>query len=129
MAREAFDPDNEDIDISPPTSAEPVSAEDPSQTSVDDEFDLIARTRKSMAGFDKARQKAQLDRRRSLRKTKAPPKKEGSYFPKVEEEDMTIITDELMAQEDMEAVFRSRPKIKASPLPSPTKDWDDDEYM
>ncbi|KAF5580998.1 hypothetical protein FPCIR_10386 [Fusarium pseudocircinatum] len=129
MARGAFDPDNEDIDISPPTSSEPVSAEDPSQTSVDEEFDLIARTRKSMAGFDKARQKAQLDRRRSLRKTKAPPKKEGSYFPKVEEEDMTIITDELMAQEDMEAVFRSRPKIKASPLPSPTKDWDDDEYM
>ncbi|KAF5723759.1 hypothetical protein FMUND_1495 [Fusarium mundagurra] len=129
MARGAFDPDNEDIDISPPTSSEPVSAEDPSQTSVEDEFDLIARTRKSMAGFDKARQKAQLDRRRSLRKTKAPPKKEGSYFPKVEEEDMTIITDELMAQEDMEAVFRSRPKIKASPLPSPTKDWDDDEYM
>ncbi|KAF5557952.1 hypothetical protein FPHYL_7547 [Fusarium phyllophilum] len=129
MARGAFDPNDEDIDISPPTSSEPVSAEDPSQTSVDDEFDLIARTRKSMAGFDKARQKAQLDRRRSLRKTKAPPKKEGSYFPKVEEEDMTIITDELMAQEDMEAVFRSRPKIKASPLPSPTKDWDDDEYM
>ncbi|KAF5529425.1 hypothetical protein FNAPI_13879 [Fusarium napiforme] len=129
MARGAFDPDNEDIDISPPTSSEPVSAEEPSQTSVDEEFDLIARTRKSMAGFDKARQKAQLDRRRSLRKTKAPPKKEGSYFPKVEEEDMTIITDELMAQEDMEAVFRSRPKIKASPLPSPTKDWDDDEYM
>ncbi|VZI14459.1 unnamed protein product [Fusarium fujikuroi] len=129
MARGAFDVDNEDIDISPPTSSEPASAEDPSQTSVDEEFDLIARTRKSMAGFDKARQKAQLDRRRSLRKTKAPPKKEGSYFPKVEEEDMTIITDELMAQEDMEAVFRSRPKIKASPLPSPTKDWDDDEYM
>ncbi|KAF5682950.1 hypothetical protein FCIRC_4670 [Fusarium circinatum] len=129
MARGAFDPDNEDIDISPPTSAEPVSVEDPSQTPVDDEFDLIARTRKSMAGFDKARQKAQLDRRRSMRKTKAPAKKEGSYFPKVEEEDMTIITDELMAQEDMEAVFRSRPKIKASPLPSPTRDWDDDEYM
>ncbi|KAF5537712.1 hypothetical protein FMEXI_9699 [Fusarium mexicanum] len=129
MARGAFDPDNEDIDISPPTSSEPVSVEDPSQTPVDDEFDLIARTRKSMAGFDKARQKAQLDRRRSMRKTKAPPKKEGSYFPKVEEEDMTIITDELMAQEDMEAVFRSRPKIKASPLPSPTRDWDDDEYM
>ncbi|KAH6949020.1 HAUS augmin-like complex subunit 6 N-terminus-domain-containing protein [Fusarium avenaceum] len=128
MARESFDyPDNEVLDLSPPTSAEPVSAEDPTQ-SVDEEFDLIARTKKSMAGFDKARKKAQMERRRSLRKPKAPTKKEDDYFPKVDEE-TTICTDELMAQEDMEAVFRSRPKIKASPLPSPTRDWSDDEYM
>jgi hypothetical protein len=129
MARESFDfPDNEVLDLSPPTSAEPVSAEDPTQ-SVDEEFDLIARTKKSMAGFDKARKKAQMERRRSLRKPKAPTKKEDDYFPKVDEEETTICTDELMAQEDMEAVFRSRPKIKASPLPSPTRDWSDDEYM
>ncbi|KAM0345573.1 hypothetical protein ACHAPU_006226 [Fusarium lateritium] len=129
MARESYDfPDNEVLDLSPPTSVEPVSAEDPSQT-VDEEYDLIARTKKSMAGFDKARQKAQLERRRSLRKIKAPTKKESGSFPKMEEEDTTIFTDELMAQEDMEAVFRSRPKIKASPLPSPTRDWSDDEYM
>jgi hypothetical protein len=82
-----------------------------------------------MAGFEKARQKAQVERRRSLRKSRVPPRKEGSYFPKVEEEDKTILTEELMAEEDMEAVFRSRPKIKASPLPSPTRDWEDDEYM
>jgi hypothetical protein len=127
MARESFgDPEPDDLDITPP-STEPVSAEDPSQALPEEEFDLLARTRKSMAGFDKARQKAQMERRRSLKKPKAPPKKEGSYFPKVEE-DTTIITDELMEQEDMEAVFRSRPKIKASPLPSPTRDWDD-EYM
>ncbi|KAJ4136451.1 hypothetical protein NW768_004064 [Fusarium equiseti] len=125
MARESFgDVEPEDLEITPP-AVEPVS-EDPTEPP-DDEFDLLARTRKSMAGFDKARQKAQLDRRRSLKKPKPLPKKEGSYFPKVEE-DTTVITDELMAQEDMEAVFRSRPKIKASPLPSPTKDWDDD-YM
>ncbi|RGP76411.1 hypothetical protein FLONG3_5296 [Fusarium longipes] len=127
MARESFgDPEPDDLDITPP-SAEPVSAEDPSQTLPEEEFDLLARTRKSMAGFDKARQKAQMERRRSLKKPKALPKKDNSYFPKVEE-DKTIITDELMEQEDMEAVFRSRPKIKASPLPSPTRDWDDD-YM
>ncbi|KAG8669440.1 hypothetical protein FPOAC2_08769 [Fusarium poae] len=125
MARESFgDPEPDDLDITPP-SAEPVSAEDPSQALPEEEFDLLARTRKSMAGFDKARQKAQMERRRSLKKPKAPPKKEGSYFPKVEE-NTAVITDELMAQEDMEAVFRSRPKIKASPLPSPTRDWDDD---
>ncbi|KAH7246482.1 HAUS augmin-like complex subunit 6 N-terminus-domain-containing protein [Fusarium tricinctum] len=129
MTRESFGfPDNEVLDLSPPTSAEPVSAEDPTQ-SVDEEFDLIARTKKSMAGFDKARKKAQMERRRSLRKPKAPTKKEDDYFPKVDEEETTICTDELMAQEDMEAVFRSRPKIKASPLPSPTRDWSDDEYM
>jgi hypothetical protein len=129
MARESFDfPDNEVLDLSPPTSAEPVSAEDPTQSN-DEEFDLIARTKKSMAGFDKARKKAQMERRRSLRKPKASPKKEDNHFPKVEEEETTICTDELMAQEDMEAVFRSRPKIKASPLPSPTRDWSDDEYM
>ncbi|CEI69371.1 hypothetical protein FVEN_g3893 [Fusarium venenatum] len=125
MARESFgDPEPDDLDITPP-STEPVSAEDPSQALPEEEFDLLARTRKSMAGFDKARQKAQMERRRSLKKPKAPPKKEGSYFPKVEE-NTAVITDELMAQEDMEAVFRSRPKIKASPLPSPTRDWDDD---
>jgi hypothetical protein len=129
MARESFDfPDNEVLDLSPPTSAEPVSAEDPTQ-SIDEEFDLIARTKKSMAGFDKARKKAQMERRRSLRKPKAPTKKEDNHFPKVDEEETTICTDELMAEEDMEAVFRSRPKIKASPLPSPTRDWSDDEYM
>ncbi|RBR23094.1 uncharacterized protein FIESC28_04089 [Fusarium coffeatum] len=125
MARESFgDVEPEDLEITPPP-AEPIT-ESPTEMA-DDEFDLLARTRKSMAGFDKARQKAQLDRRRSLKKPKPLPKKEGSYFPKVDE-DTTVITDELMAQEDMEAVFRSRPKIKASPLPSPTKDWDDD-YM
>ncbi|KAM0228152.1 hypothetical protein ACHAP5_012022 [Fusarium lateritium] len=129
MARESFGfADDEVLDLSPPTSAEPVFAEDPTQ-SVDEEFDLIARTKKSMAGFDKARKKAQMERRRSLRKPKASPKKEDNYFPKVDEEETTICTDELMAQEDMEAVFRSRPKIKASPLPSPTRDWSDDEYM
>jgi hypothetical protein len=99
--------------------------------------DLVSRTRKSMAGFDKARQKAQAERRRSLRRSRLPPtRREGSYFPGVTEEeeggqgqgDQSMLAEELMgAQEDMEAVFRSRPKIKASPLPSPTREleeWD-----
>ncbi|KAF4957660.1 hypothetical protein FSARC_11216, partial [Fusarium sarcochroum] len=67
MARGSFDfPDNEELDLPPPTPADPVPAEDPSQTLVDEEIDLIARTRKSMAGFEKARQKAQMERRRSM---------------------------------------------------------------
>ncbi|KAH8172253.1 hypothetical protein LIA77_09021 [Sarocladium implicatum] len=90
--------------------------------------DLVSRTRRSMAGFEKARQKAQIDRRRSIRKSKAmgPPIKEGSYFPKLTEEgDGGMLAEELMAEEDMEAVFRSRPKIQASPIPSPTREWED----
>ncbi|KAM5342322.1 hypothetical protein ACJ41O_013288 [Fusarium nematophilum] len=132
MARGSFAfPDHDEPDLPlAPTPANAVAHAEDSQTLVDDEFeDLTARTRKSMAGFEKARQKAQLERRRSLRKSKLPPRKEGSHFPMVEEEDMTILTEELLAQEDMEAVFRSRPKIKASPLPSPTREWDADEYM
>lgn len=133
MAHGSFafpDLDEPELPIAPtPTDSAPTPDEN-SQTLVNDGFeDLSARTRKSMAGFEKARQKAQIERRRSLRKSRVPPRKEGSYFPRVEEEDKTILTEELMAEEDMEAVFRSRPKIKASPLPSPTRDWEDDEYM
>ncbi|KAI6779895.1 uncharacterized protein J7T54_001983 [Emericellopsis cladophorae] len=86
--------------------------------------DLAARTRRSMAGFENARQKAQVERRRSQRKSRVPPMREGSYFPKLEEQD--TLREEMIAEEDMEAVFRSRPKIQASPLPSPTReDWGD----
>lgn len=108
------------------TSGTPNESEDPEPSPAED---LASRTRRSMAGFEKARQKAQLDRRRSIRKSKAmgPPIKEGSYFPKVEEEGDggSVLAEELMAEEDMEAVFKSRPKIMASPLPSPTREWNE----
>jgi hypothetical protein len=94
--------------------------------------DLVARTRKSMAGFEAARQKAQLERRKSQRKSKmGPPRREGSYFPKVDEEEGKEIDNSMLAAELMdgehnyEDVFMSRPKIKTSPVPSPTKEWDD----
>lgn len=96
--------------------------------------DLVSRTRRSMVGLEKAQQKAQLDRRRSLRRSKAlpPPRRDGSYFPKLEEdpEEGERLAELLLAQEeqDMEAVFKSRPKIRGSPNPSPTKDWSVDEY-
>ncbi|KAL1895484.1 hypothetical protein Sste5346_005292 [Sporothrix stenoceras] len=107
--------------------------------------DLVARTRKSMAGFEAARQKAQLDRRRSMRKSRqsslgvgaagamstATSRREAA-FPAVdegdgegyEEEDTTMLAEELMSggQDDAEAIFRSRPKIKMSPIPSPTRE-------
>lgn len=97
--------------------------------------DLVARTRRSMAGFEAARQQAQLDRRRSLRKSKmSVRRKDSSYFPRLDEaadEDADADADASIAEElmedaavDYEAVFKSRPRIQTSPLPSPTKTWD-----
>ncbi|KAI1854027.1 hypothetical protein JX266_001168 [Neoarthrinium moseri] len=110
--------------ISAPANVEPSSGEAYE--------DLIARTRRSMAGFEAAKQKAQLDRRRSERKSKMPQKKD-SYFPKLAEEDETVdasIIDELLEapQEDMEAVFKSRPRMRTSPVPSPGGRWDEEGY-
>ncbi|KAL2204623.1 hypothetical protein CC79DRAFT_914547 [Sarocladium strictum] len=125
FAEEDEEPDIPNHQKDMPTSSTPTDA-DPEPSPAED---LASRTRRSMAGFEKARQKAQLDRRRSIRKSKAmgPPIKEGSYFPKVEEEGDggSVLAEELMGEEDMEAVFKSRPKIMASPLPSPTREWDE----
>jgi len=109
--------------------------------------DLIARTRRSMAGFEAARQKAQLDRRRSQKKSKATPRKDGSgWFTRVDEEeekngpgpgDISVVDELLLAVDeeggdggagapDYEAVFRSRPKIKISPAASPMRRWDEE---
>ncbi|OAA66812.1 hypothetical protein SPI_01388 [Niveomyces insectorum RCEF 264] len=98
--------------------------------------DLNARTRKSMANFEASRQKAQLERRRSQRRSRAATAARrdaadsgsGGLFAPVEEaDDSLLLAEELMssAQQDAEAVFRSRPKIKMSPIPSPTREWDD----
>ncbi|KAK1723523.1 hypothetical protein CaCOL14_007976 [Colletotrichum acutatum] len=93
---------------------------------VTDEGDLVARTRKSMVRFEAAHQKAQLDRQKSLKKSR-PRARTESQIPVVEEEtmgldpDASILAEELMAVEDMEAVFRSRPRIKTSPAPSPSR--------
>lgn len=113
--------------------------------------DLIARTRRSMAGFEAARQKAQLDRRRSQKKSnKVAPRRDGSgWFTRVDEEDegrneskvgdVSVVDELLLAVDeegggggdgagapDYEAVFRSRPKIKISPAASPMRRWDDE---
>ncbi|KAI0542948.1 HAUS augmin-like complex subunit 6 N-terminus-domain-containing protein [Xylaria digitata] len=85
--------------------------------------DLITRTRRSMAGFEAARQKAQLERRRSQRKSKVTQRKD-SYFPRVDEEaggDLSIVEGLMEDGHDYEAIFKSRPRIATSPMPSPTR--------
>lgn len=135
-----FMEDDDEPDLEPTSATTPPVADNTTTTipPTDDETkttpleevpeDLVSRTRRSMAGFEQARQKAQLERRRSQRRSKMLPKREGSYFPKLDEDDEgqqgAVLTEELLQEEDMEAVFRSRPKIKASPLPSPTKEME-----
>lgn len=91
-------------------------------------MDLVSRTRLSMAGFEQAQRKAQQERRKSLRRSKVQPttRKEGDYFPKGEEQDghdREALTQELIMEEDMEAVFKSRPKMRTSPAGSPVREW------
>ncbi|KAI1470527.1 HAUS augmin-like complex subunit 6 N-terminus-domain-containing protein [Daldinia caldariorum] len=116
---------------SPPSPTKPTPAQSSSDNNTNhlpenDEYeDLVARTRRSMVGFEAARQKAQLERRRSERKSKMIQRK-GEQFPKLEEDNVdNSIVEELIdrGQEDYEAVFRSRPRVQTSPLPSPSKMW------
>ncbi|UKZ82750.1 hypothetical protein TrVFT333_010546 [Trichoderma virens FT-333] len=115
----------EDEELDPPT---PITPDTTKPAEPDYSEDLASRTRRSMAGFEKAQQKAQMERRRSLRRAKMPPRKEG-YFPRVDEEELnetTLLLEQLAEEEDVEAVFRSRPKVGQSLQPSPTREeWDD----
>ncbi|KAM6478320.1 HAUS augmin-like complex subunit 6 N-terminus-domain-containing protein [Trichoderma sp. SZMC 28011] len=116
----------EDEELDPPTPITPVTTK-PAEPDYSE--DLASRTRRSMAGFEKAQQKAQMERRRSLRRGKMPPRKDGSYFPRVDEEEInetTLLLEQLAEEEDVEAVFRSRPKVGQSLQPSPTREeWAD----
>ncbi|KAK0714717.1 HAUS augmin-like complex subunit 6 N-terminus-domain-containing protein [Lasiosphaeris hirsuta] len=93
--------------------------------------DLASRTRRSMAGFEAAQKKAQLERRRSIRKSKQiQPAPAGRNFATVDEEENTtlVLAEELMSVEhvDYDSVFMSRPKIKTSPVGTPVRGlWDD----
>jgi hypothetical protein len=119
-------PDISRLSIKPRQSAAPVSKTSSSE-SEGLHADLIERTRKSMAGFEAAQKKAQIERRKSVRVAKKK-QRESSYFPKVEEE---VVTPDISAIEllegdpDYESVFKSRPKIKTSPAVSPTRIWED----
>ncbi|KAG6075753.1 hypothetical protein E4U16_003181 [Claviceps sp. LM84 group G4] len=113
--------------------AEAISPPEPGPVKADLEgMDLASRTRLSMAGFEQAQKKAQLKRRESLRRNKALPRKEDIGLAKLNEEerrengstlDHEALTQELIMEEDMEAVFKSRPKMRTSPLGSPAKGW------
>ncbi|PBP20375.1 hypothetical protein BUE80_DR008847 [Diplocarpon rosae] len=96
---------------------------------VDPHADLIERTRKSMAGFEAAQKKAQIERRRSVKDAKTK-QRQSSYFPKVEEEvtvpDISAV-DLIEGDPDYESVFKSRPKIATSPAVSPTRIWEQEE--
>ncbi|KAG5984956.1 hypothetical protein E4U55_002363 [Claviceps digitariae] len=110
-----------DADPTPPS--EPDSMKGSSEP-----LDLVSRTRLSMAGFEQAQKKAQIERRKSLRKSKASVKKEVTCVEKVVEKeegglDREALTQELIVEEDMEAVFKSRPKMRTSPVGSPGKGW------
>ena len=100
------------------------SVKTPSEEPDSKHGDLLERTRKNMAGFEAAQKKAHLDRRRSVKEAKKK-QRESSYFPKVEEEltsekGIGIDLAELIeGQADFESVFKSRPKIKTSPVASP----------
>lgn len=96
-----------------------------------DHEDIVARTRRSMVGFEAARQKAQLERRRSARRSRREGSqfyKAAEQFPRVrEEQEESALAEELMGgEQSYEDVFMSRPRILASPIPPPIGEWEDD---
>lgn len=104
------------------TSAKTSAAEE------DKHADLIERTRQSMAGFEAAQKRAQLERRKSIQDEKR--KQRQSHFPKIvqeEEEPLpqatpTIDREVLMDGDvDYASVFMSRPRIAVSPTPAKDK--------
>jgi hypothetical protein len=106
----------------------------PVASPLDEELDLhaglIERTRKSMAGFEAAQKKAQIERRRSMKDARKK-QRESSYFPRVDEETLApdVNTVELLetGDPDYESVFKSRPKIKTSPAVSPIRNRIEEE--
>ncbi|KAK3398313.1 HAUS augmin-like complex subunit 6 N-terminus-domain-containing protein [Sordaria brevicollis] len=86
--------------------------------------DLETRTRRSMANFESAQKKAQLERKRSERRRKV---QSVPHFPATlgeeheeEENSALLLAEELLSagqDVDYDAVFRSRPKIAMSPTP------------
>lgn len=131
-----------------PTTPNPIPEDGP-DPGLDDtaENDLVARTRKSMANYEVAQQKARLEMQRSQKR--AARQQSGSiarqtYFPSVDEEgdaagddNSTVVLEELIAKEaesaqgvDYDLVFKSRPKIKTSPPSTPIRrTWEDEENM
>ncbi|QSZ31845.1 hypothetical protein DSL72_001414 [Monilinia vaccinii-corymbosi] len=115
-------PDVNRLTLNPKSQATPAKI---SPAEEDKHADLIERTRKSMAGFEAAQKKAQLERRKSIKDEKK--KQRQSHFPKVvHEEDEPIpqatpaIDREVLMDGDVDyaSVFMSRPRIAVSPTPA-----------
>ncbi|KAF7921460.1 uncharacterized protein EAE97_011249 [Botrytis byssoidea] len=116
-------PDMDRLTLNPKSRATPVKS---SVTEEEKHADLIERTRQSMAGFEAAQKKAQLERRQSIKDEKR--KQRQSHFPRVvqEEEDSlspatpAIDREVLMDGNDVDyaSVFMSRPRIAVSPTPA-----------
>ncbi|ROW15161.1 hypothetical protein VPNG_03096 [Cytospora leucostoma] len=116
-------------------------ADNKDNKAVTEEDDLVARTRKSMAGFEATQQRIRLERQRSERqesKKKRLSNRSGeiarqSYFSDAVDEETegaegnsTMMLEELIAKEaamgqgvDYDSIFKSRPRIKASPPGTP----------
>ncbi|TQS37689.1 hypothetical protein Golomagni_01832 [Golovinomyces magnicellulatus] len=90
--------------------------------------DLSQRTRKSMAGYEAAQKKAQDDRRKSIKEAKKHQRK-TSHLHKVDEAASPNIRtiDFIEDDPDYESVFKSRPRIKTSPVLSPERKLHDDD--
>ncbi|KUI54962.1 hypothetical protein VP1G_02371 [Cytospora mali] len=132
--------------ITIPEDASLADTEDDSKVAAEgEENDLVARTRKSMANFEATQQRVRLERQRSERREsrkQSLTNKSGeiarqSYFSDAADEETggegnsTMMLEELLAKEaegiDYDAVFKSRPKIKASPPGTPVRDHFDGE--
>ncbi|KAH8885945.1 hypothetical protein GQ53DRAFT_346651 [Thozetella sp. PMI_491] len=125
MKLEEDEPDLLSLRRGPSIAVEPAEPADPLEP---EEDSLLARTRRSMAGFEAAQLRAQLQRRRSERKSKAAtaPKRDDSYFPTLDEEEgnsSLMLAEELITTgQEYDKVFMSRPKLKTSPLGTPVKE-------
>ncbi|CAD6453296.1 1611c083-5ba5-41ea-876e-c5b817c7e3d4 [Sclerotinia trifoliorum] len=115
-------PDVSRLTLNPKLRATPATT---SAAEEDRHADLIERTRQSMAGFEAAQKKAQLERRKSIQDEKR--KQRQSHFPKIvqeEEEPLPQATPsidrEVLMDGDVDyaSVFMSRPRIAVSPTPA-----------
>lgn len=131
---------------SPPKKSKPstqITIPEDAALADNEEDDLVARTRKSMANFEATQQRVRLERQRSEKREarkQSLTNRSGeiarqSYFSDtvVEEAEgegnSTMMLEELIAKEaamgqgaDYDSIFKSRPKIKKSPPGTPVKD-------
>lgn len=126
----------------PMSSTPPAISEDAALADNEDEDGLVARTRKSMANFEATQQRIRLERqlsqkreakRQSLTNRSGEIARQSYFRDGVDEEaegegNSSMMLEELIAKEaamgqkvDYDSIFKSRPKIKASPPGTPAR--------